>query len=134
VTGDQVVARKSRILHVEDHVSLQNLVRIALERLGSYSVCTAADGFRAVDLAREFGPDLILLDLNLPGRDGIETLAALREVEGLRDVPAVFLTAAVNAQVGARLMELGAREVLGKPIRPRDLLQAIERVLGPANG
>jgi CheY-like chemotaxis protein len=124
-----VTARKTKILHIEDHPSLQNLVRIALERLGGYSVCTASDGFQAVELAREFGPELILLDLNLPGRDGIETLAELRAVQGLREVPAVFLTAAVNAEVGARLLALGAREVLAKPIRPRELLQAIERVL-----
>src|SRR6185436_13726074 len=97
--------------------SLQNLVRIALERLGGYSVRTAPDGFQAVDMAREVAPDMILLDLDLPGRDGIETLAALREIEGLREVPAVFLTAAVNAEVVEKLLALGAREVLAKPIR-----------------
>lgn len=126
--------KKPKILHVEDDRSLQNLVRIALERLGGFAVCTAADGFQAVALAGEFGPDLILLDLDLPGRDGVATLGLLREVEGLRDVPVVFLTAAGDAQVRARLLSLGAREVLGKPFRPRELVRTIARVLEATPG
>lgn len=122
----------SKILHVEDDLSLQNLVRIALERLGGYAVCTAPDGFQAVARAREFAPDLILLDLDLPGRDGVATLALLREVDGLREVPVVFLTAAGDAQVRAKLLSLGARDVLGKPFRPRELVRAIARVLEAA--
>jgi two-component system, OmpR family, response regulator len=130
--GDQVTEKISKILHVEDDLSLQNLVRIALERLGGYSVCTAPDGFQAVTRAREFVPDLILLDLDLPGRDGVATLALLREVDGLGEVPVVFLTAAGDAQVRARLLSLGAREVLGKPFRPRELVRAVARVLEAA--
>jgi len=124
-----VADNKKTILHVEDHRSLQELVRISLERLGGYAVRTAADSSQAVELAREFGADLILLDLDLPGRDGVATLGALREVAGMRDVPAMFLTAAVDAQTTARLQALGAREVLGKPVRPRVLVQAVDRVL-----
>lgn len=118
-----------KILHVEDDRSLQKLVRVSLERLGSYIVRTAADGFQAVDLAREFRPDLLLLDMDLPGRDGIATLAALRDVDGMREVPAVFLTAAADANSRGRLMSVGAREVVAKPFRPRELLGVIQRVL-----
>lgn len=122
---------KSRILHVEDDLSLQHLVRIALERLGGYCVRAAGDCAQALELVRQFSPNLLLLDLDLPGRDGVATLAALREVDGLRELPAVFLTARADSQVSTRLLSLGAREVLRKPFRPRELLQAINGVLSP---
>jgi len=122
--------KKTRILHVEDDPSLQKLVRIALERLGGYTVCTAADGFQALELGREFGAGLVLLDLDLPGMDGIATLKALRELPGMREVPAIFLTAAAGEPSRSRLLAEGAREVFAKPFRPRELLRVIERVLG----
>jgi two-component system, OmpR family, response regulator len=119
--------KKTRILHVEDDRSLQNLVRISLERLGGYGVRTSADGFQAVELGREFGADLILLDLDLPGQDGAATLLALREIPSLRLVPAVFLTA--DAAAKPRLLALGAAAVLGKPFRPRELLRIVTEAL-----
>ena len=126
--------RKSKILHVEDDPSLRNLVAIALERLGGYTVCSAADGFEAIARARAFGPDLLLLDLDLPGRDGIATLGALRKEPGLGDAPVVFLTAAGNGQMRTRLLALGVREVLSKPFRPRELIGVIARVLAGGAG
>jgi two-component system, OmpR family, response regulator len=124
--------KKTRILHVEDDRSLQNLVRITLERLGGYSVRTAADGFQALELGREFGAELILLDLDLPGQDGAATLQSLRQVPSLGVVPAIFLTA--DASAGPRLMTLGAAAVLAKPFRPRELLRVIERALAGGTG
>jgi CheY-like chemotaxis protein len=125
---------KSRILHVEDDPSLQKLVRIALEQLGGYAVRTAPDGYRACELAREFAPHLLLLDLDLPGMSGIDTLRALREVPELAGIPVVFLTAAVQPQVLEELRTLGASEIVQKPFRPRLLVQAICRVLGRGEG
>ncbi len=121
---------KTRILHVEDDPSLQHLVRITLAQLAGYVVDTAGDGFRAIELATEQTPDLILLDLDLPGVNGIETLKALREVEALRRVPVIFLTAAGDLLTQIQLLELGALTVLQKPVRPRQLVQTITRALG----
>lgn len=125
---------KTIILHVEDDPSLQQLVRIALEHFGGYAVLTAANGYQALDLARESAPDLLLLDMDLPGMNGIATLHALREIEGMAKVPVVFLTAAVDMQVDAELRSLGVREVLAKPFRPRLLVQALGRVLAGKDG
>ena len=126
--------RKTTILHVEDDASLQNLVRIALESLGGYAVRTAADGPQALALARDAVPDLLLLDLDLPGMSGIATLKALRELPGLGPVPAVFLTAANDPAVEQELRALGVHEIVRKPFRPRALVQAIGRTLGREAG
>lgn len=125
-------ARK-RILHVEDDRSLQNLVRVALERLGAYEVHTAADGPAALAAARQFAPHLVLLDLDLPGMSGIETLAALRAIDSLGDVPVIFLTAAADPRVLAELHALGAH-VVRKPFRPRPLVETLARVLASKEG
>ena len=103
-----------------------------LFRSGGYEVRSAGDGRKAIELARESRPDLFLLDLDLPEMDGVGTLAALREIEGLCEAPAVFLTAIATPQVTQRLRSLGALDVLGKPFRPRDLVQSLNRALGQA--
>lgn len=121
---------KASILHVEDDPSLQNLVRAALEQLGGYAVRTAANGYQALELARQAPPDLLLLDLDLPGMNGIATLQALRRIDGLGAVPVVLLSAAVELPAEAELRALGVLEVLAKPFRPRLLVQALARVLG----
>lgn len=118
-----------KILHVEDDVSLQRLVRVVLEQVGGYAVKTVADGSRALDAAREMAPHLVLLDLDLPGMNGLSILRAMRSTEALRDVPVVFLTAAVDAGLAEERHTLGVSEVLMKPFRPRMLVQAIERAL-----
>ena len=122
------------ILHVEDDASLQNLVRAALEHLGGYEVRTAANGEQALQLARQDPPRLLLLDLDLPGTSGIEVLRELRGIEGLRNVPVIFLTAVVDPRVLAELRALDAQEVLQKPFRPRQLVETVARVLKGSGG
>src|SRR5688500_3085597 len=106
---------KIRILHVEDDPSLQNLVRIALEQIGGYEVHSASSGERALELAWLHPPALVLLDLDLPGMNGVETRRSLRTIPGLGEVIVVFLTAAVDLAGEIELRKLGAREVLRKP-------------------
>ena len=125
---------KIPILHVEDDASLQNLVRAALEHLGGYEVRTAANGAQALQLARSHPPRLLLLDLDLPDMSGVEVLRALREIEPLRGVPAIFLTAVVDPKVLAELRALDAQEILQKPFRPRQLVETVTRVLQETKG
>ena len=93
-------------------------------------MCSAGDGYRALALAREREPNLVILDLDLPGMDGVDTLRALRGMPHLREVPAVLLTAAGPGRMDDELRSLGVRDVLGKPFSPRVLVQALGRVLG----
>lgn len=123
---------RTLVLHVEDDASQQSLVRIALEQLGTCLVKSAGDGFEALAMARAQLPQLLLLDLHLPGMDGVATLRSLRAIDGLREVPAIFLTAAGPGRLDEEMRALGVREVLGKPFSPRRLVQAVARVLGPA--
>jgi len=103
-------------------------VRVALEQLGGYEVRTAADAPSALAIAGQFAPHLILLDLDLPGMSGVAALHALREVDGLREVPAVFLTAAADPRVLTELHAIGAH-VLHKPFRPRSLVESLGLLL-----
>jgi len=121
---------RALVLHVEDDASQQSLVRIALEQLGTCLVQSAGDGFEALDLARARLPQLVLLDLHLPGMDGVATLRGLRAIDGMGDVPAIFLTAAGPGRLDNEMRALGVREVLGKPFSPRRLVQTVRRVLG----
>lgn len=123
---------RTLVLHVEDDASQQSLVRIALEQLGTCLVQSAGDGFEALALARAQLPQLLLLDLHLPGMDGVATLRSLRAIDGLREVPAIFLTAAGPGRLDEEMRALGVREVLGKPFSPRRLVQTVARVLGLA--
>lgn len=119
-----------KILHVEDDVSLQRLVRIVLEQLGGYTVSTVADGSRALAAARETSPHLVLLDVDLPGMNGMAVLRAMRASADLNETPVVFLTAAADTELGGEREALRVSEVLVKPFRPRLLVQTIDRVLG----
>lgn len=108
---------------------MQDLVRIVLGRVGGYEMHVVADGLAALAVAPRCTPELLLLDLELPGMNGIATLRALRELPGLRQIPAVFLTGAKDLELGDELRALGVCQVLHKPIRPRALLETIERAL-----
>ena len=121
--------KKKIILHIEDDPSLQNLVRMALEALGGYDVRSAGTGLLELEIAPAIVPDLILLELDLPGINGLTTLQALRLIPGLEKVPAVFLTAAVDAATEAEMRTTGVQEVLRKPFRPRALAEIIGRQL-----
>jgi two-component system OmpR family response regulator len=119
----------TRILHVEDDMSQRSLLRITLAQLGGYEVDSAGDGFRAIELAGARRPDLVVLDVNLPGISGIDTLRALRELAGMREVPVIFLTATGDLLTHMELLWLGVLKVIQKPVRPYGLAREIKHAL-----
>ena len=125
---------KARILHVEDDRSQQNLVRILLAQAGEYHVDSAGDGISAVEMACQRRPDLVLLDLNLPGISGLHTLDALRQIAGMQAVPVVFLTASSDLLTHVELIQKGAAAVLCKPVRPLALAKRIEGLIEEHRG
>ncbi len=119
-------AARRRILVVEDETDLAASLKYNLEKDGGYDVTTAATGEAGLALARERIFDLILLDLMLPGMDGLEACRALRATsEGAR-VPLIMLTARVDETDKLVGLELGADDYLTKPFSMREILARVK--------
>ena len=114
-----------RVLVVDDDVKTVELVKLYLDRDG-YRVLTAYDGIEALRLAQEGHPDLIVLDLMLPGIDGLEICRILRNES---DVPIIMLTARTTDQDKLTGLELGADDYVTKPFSPRELAARVRTVL-----
>ena len=114
-----------RVLVVDDDVKTVELVKLYLNRDG-YRVLIAYDGVEALRLARESHPDLIVLDLMLPGIDGLEICRTLRDES---DVPIIMLTAMTTDQDKLTGLDLGADDYVTKPFSPRELAARVRTVL-----
>ncbi|MEO6384517.1 MAG: response regulator, partial [Thermomonas sp.] len=117
------------ILVVDDQAANVRVVGTLLGRKG-YTVIPAHSGPEALAAVAEHAPDLILLDMMMPGMDGFELLAALREIPGLHKVPAVFLTAAQDRDLLLRAFEAGAVDYVTKPFMPEELLARVDAHIG----
>ena len=114
-----------RVLVVDDDVKTVELVKLYLNRDG-YRVFTAYDGVEALRLARESHPDLIVLDLMLPGIDGLQVCRTLRNES---DVPIIMLTAKTTDQDKLTGLDLGADDYVTKPFSPKELAARVRAVL-----
>jgi CheY-like chemotaxis protein len=123
---------KKRILIVDDERSFTRMVKLNLEKTGFYEVREENRGTLAVPAAREFRPHLILLDVIMPDRDGGDVLARLQADPELRQIPVIFITAAVHKrEAGDKGKVSGGSVFLAKPIGLKDLVAAIEAALVP---
>jgi CheY-like chemotaxis protein len=121
-------ARGTSVLLVDDEDQLRRVMKDLLERDG-YVVHEARDGVQALDQVDRIAPDIIVLDLNLPGLDGYSVLAQLRSRAATRAVPVIVLTAKGDEDNEVRVFELGADDFLTKPFRARALSARLEAVL-----
>jgi two-component system OmpR family response regulator len=117
-----------RILLVDDEADIRTVARLALEAVGGFEVHECASGFAAAAAIAEHAPQLVLMDVMMPGQDGMETLKVLRATPGLQQVPVVFMTAKVQPQEVALLRSLGAIDVIAKPFDPMTLAQAVRQI------
>jgi len=118
-----------KVLLVDDEDSLRKVVKDLLERDG-YIVAEARDGVQALDQVDRVGPDIIVLDLNMPGLDGYGVLSHLRSRPATADIPVIVLTAKSDEDNEVRVFEMGADDFLTKPFRARALSARLEAVLG----
>lgn len=118
------------ILVVDDEPKIVKLARDYLEQ-GGFRVVTAADGTAALATARSARPDLIVLDLKLPGMDGLDVCRALRRES---EVPIIMLTARVEESDRLVGLELGADDYIPKPFSPRELVARVRAVLRRVQG
>ena len=124
-------AEKKRILIVDDEPSITRVLKLNLEQTGHYEVQAENDSRAAAGVAGEFHPDLILMDVMMPGVDGGHLANTLQATPGLKDVPIVFLTAAVTREeVRARRGLVGGLPFLAKPVNLQEVLAYIEQYLG----
>lgn len=119
---------EARILVVDDEEDVLMLVRVSLEFEG-FDVTEAADGGQALDAIRANPPDLVLLDVMMPNKDGWETLEALRADPSLSDVRIVMLTAKAAEEDQYRALAAGAASYVTKPFHPSALVDVVKDVL-----
>lgn len=116
------------IMHIEDDPSIQQVAKIALEAVGGFTVHSCSSGKQALADFANVQPQLILLDVMMPGMDGPTTLQQLKQQFDLSAIPIVFMTAKVQSSEIASYKALGAVEVVVKPFDPMTLSSQLEQI------
>lgn len=117
-------SKNNKILVVDDEVDILELLKYNLKKEG-YVVKTVTNGIDAVEMAKDFCPDLVLLDIMMPHQDGVETCRQLREMPDLENTFIVFLTARSEEYSEVAAFDIGADDYITKPIKPRALMSRI---------
>lgn len=118
----------NKILLVDDEPDIGTLCTLALETIGGYQVRTCMSGREALDCVASFAPDLIMLDVMMPGLDGPSTLEKLRQLPECADLPVVFFTAKTQESDLAQLRQTSAVDILSKPFDPMTLAQDVNAI------
>lgn len=124
----KIMKTLSRILLVEDDPDIQVVARLGLEAVGKFTVLVCSSGQQALNQAPGFQPDLILLDMMMPGMDGLTTLKALREIPQISGVPVIILSAKVQTHEVLYYKQQGAVDVIAKPFDPMTLSTTIQLI------
>lgn len=120
-----VAGALATVLICDDEPSLRELIRISLD--GPYRFVEADDGEESLEIARSIRPDVVILDMMMPRRNGLEVLSALRKDKELSEIPVIVLTAQPGTRENA--LREGADIVMVKPFEPEQIAAAVEEVL-----
>ncbi len=121
---------KSRILVVDDEPNLSGLVRLFREKTQRFGVRVENRSALALATAREFRPEMILLDVDMPGKDGGEVAREIEADPALRGVPILFFTSLIShAEAGEDFVLRGGKRFLAKPVNPKILVATVDRIL-----
>lgn len=120
----------NKILLVDDEADIRTVGKLAMSTLGGWHVVEARNGPEAIELARSEQPDLILLDVMMPGMDGPTTFGKLKDEPATQQIPVIFMTAKVQKHEVDRYLALGARGVISKPFDPMNLPNEIRALVG----
>ncbi len=118
------------IMLVEDEPDILEIARLSLEATAPFTVHTCNSGQKAIAMAAAIKPDLIVLDMMMPGMDGITTLKKLRENADLGNIPVIFMTAKAQQHEMKNYVENGALGVISKPFDPMQLASQIMQIWG----
>src|SRR5690606_11732123 len=120
--------QSQKILVVDDEESIRELLRYNLQKTG-FEVKTASDGEQALEVAKKFLPDVVLLDIMMPKMDGVETCRRLRDNAELQKTFVIFLTARAEEYSEVAAFDVGADDYITKPIKPRALMSRINALI-----
>lgn len=123
----------AKILIVEDHDDSREILRIQIEHLG-YEVIEARSGEEAIQKAFTENPDLIIMDLGLPGMNGIEAATALKQNSDTSDIPIIAHSVWGAEDYAAEALKAGMVEFLPKPTPPRVFRDVVQRIMGSCGG
>ena len=121
--------QKKKILIIDDEKEFAEMVKLNLEDSGGYQVMVETKGKRGLSTAENFKPDLILLDIRLPDKDGLELLKDFKKHPKLMSTPAIILTAVETEQMKIKAIQQYSEAYLTKPVSKEALIAKIDRAL-----
>jgi len=125
-----VMVQRPKVLMIDDNKEICRLMKEYLEKTGRYEVTTFTDARMGVRYAQIERPDVILLDLMMPDMDGTEAAEYLLDDEGTRNIPLIFITAAIKRdEAEERLGQIHGHPILAKPVTPVEVMNEIEKIL-----
>lgn len=120
--------KKKRIVVVDDEKDFTGLIKEVLEATGKYEVIIANEGYEAVSVIKKNCPNLVLLDLMLPGLDGSNVAIKLKEWDETKNIPIIFLTAVVTPdEINIQTGTIGGHVFLPKPVGIRELIECVSK-------
>ena len=117
-----------KVLCIEDEADIRKVAELSLQTVGGFDVFMCSSGKDALENAESFAPDLILLDVMMPQMDGPTTLKNLLQIESLKSVPVIFMTAKVQKHEKEHYLSLGALGVIPKPFDPMKLPTQVKEI------
>jgi DNA-binding response OmpR family regulator len=123
----------ARILIAEDERDIRDLIEISLTLFAKHEVIKAANGAEAVELAPKVMPDLIMMDIRMPRMTGYEACRAMKQIDGVKDIPVVFLSAKGQDTEIETGFDVGAYDYILKPFAPEELAARVAEILRKFN-
>ena len=123
---------RPRVMIVDDERMNRDILEVMLAPEG-YQLVTASSGEEALDLVREQPPDLILLDIMMPGLDGYQVVARIKASVGSRHIPVIMLTALNDPNSRTHGLSAGAEDFIAKPVNRADVCERVRNLLAPSN-
>lgn len=121
-----------KLLHVEDDADIREIALMALDLSGEFSVVQCSSGEEALAKVETYTPDVVLLDMMMPGMTGRQTLEKMRGKPDFANVPAIFMTARAQHAEIEELLQIGAADVISKPFDPMSLPDQIKQAMQKA--
>lgn len=122
------------VMMIEDDADIREVAKMSLQMVGGLQVESSHSGEQALEKLKTTVPDLILLDVMMPGLDGPTTLQKIRQIAGLESTPVVFMTAKVMQSEMEHYRSLGAVDVIAKPFDPMTLADRLKEIWSTVNG